>query len=126
MSEDKTQVQNPLVPATNQREVGVSGDVSDASIQGLVEATHQDFKSPPGLEIVQPVSTPDLSGVAGTGAVQHPPKAATVKGDTITYPPGIIDLDTARKLREGRAEDSLADAARVVARQGKIRENRAA
>lgn len=117
MNADQTRDQN-LVGAVAKETMPVT-PVDAQPVEGL-EPSNSNFKPPPGLEIIQSVPTPDLSGVAGTGAVQHPPKAASITGAGVTYPTGIEDQTAAEKLRGGKPDTGLTGEATVSYRQGII------
>lgn len=114
-ADQEVQIQ-PSVNPVSQAEA-VPPAVSGTSAEGFVEATHKEFRPPEGLEIMQPVETPNLSGVSGTGAQEHPPLRDSVDGSKVKLPEGIVDLDAARKLSEGSPDIGLADSARATERQ---------
>lgn len=114
-NEDKIiKIQTPVNPVSQPETVP---PISAPSAEGLV-ASHQEFRPPEGLEIIQPDLTPNLSGVSGTGAQEHPPLRDSVHGSNVKLPEGIVDLDAARKLKEkGKVEEGLSDSANVTDRQ---------
>lgn len=118
MSKDKIkdQIQTPINPVSQAEITSIAG--SGLSDEGLAEATHKELRPPEGLEIMQPDLTPNLSGVAGTGAQEHPPARISVTGESIILPVGITSIDEVRKLKEkGKVEEGLSDSANVTDRQ---------
>ncbi len=86
--------------------------------EGFVNPTHAHVQVPEELKgAIEAVKVPNLSGVEGTGAQQHPPAHATITGDLISLPDGFGTREAALAASTGKATDGNADAGRVFGRQ---------
>lgn len=119
MNEDQVlTVKDPVViaqqPEVNDSEVKQVA----ADVESLITTSNPHFIAPSGLEnITKPVLAPNLSGVEGTGATEHPPAHRSVAGNLITLPDGFGTREDAIMAAKGDAKDGTADSGRVFERQ---------